>query len=240
LNITIFGKIKIMKKLLLLLLCVPSLGLSQTKDFVSELDLGNIYNNKISTDFVVLGIYGNELYEHYESCKLKNLSLYSYDTIWNIHHLGETNENQKDPRIAFLNNDNFHLMDFEIWDPNKKDLVIGPYKPYHNTYDYYVGNGFALNEMNELLDFNSDGYLDVKVKYTKLDYESSYHLIRGISMSIFSEYQKKIKSGELNKDVDFNDYEKEEWKSNNNFGYWGYGYITKYSDEGFLYFFIED
>ena len=57
-----------MKKLLLLLLCAPSLGFSQTKDFVSELDLGNIYNNKISIDFVVLGIFGNELYEHYELC----------------------------------------------------------------------------------------------------------------------------------------------------------------------------
>jgi hypothetical protein len=229
-----------MKKLFLISFCVPFLGISQVNDFVSDLDLGNIYNNQISIDFVVLGIYGNELYEHYESCRLKNLSLYSYDTIWNIHHLGEIPKNQKDPRIAFLNNDNFHLMDFEIWDPNKKDFIIGPYKADISGYDYYLGNGFALSEMNELLDFNADGYLDTKVKYTKLDYEASHHLTRGISMSIFSEYQKKIKSGELNKGVDFNDYEKEEWKLNNNFGYWGYGYITKYSAKGFLYFFIED
>ena len=209
------------------------------KDFISDVDLGNIYNNQISTDFAVLGIYGNELNEHYESCKLQNLTLYSYDTIWNIHHLYETSEDQKDPRIAFLNNDNFHLMEFEMWDSEKNNFIVGPYVPNISGYDYYLGNGFAFNLTNELLDFNSDGYLDIKIKYTKLDYESAHHLIRGISMSIFSDFQKKIESGELNKDVDFNDYEKKEWESNNNFGYWGHGYITKYSEDGLLHFFVE-
>ena len=212
---------------------------NEVKDFISDVDLGNIYNNQISTDFAVLGIYGNELNEHYESCKLQNLTLYSYDTIWNIHHLYETSEDQKDPRIAFLNNDNFHLMEFEMWDSEKNNFIVGPYVPNISGYDYYLGNGFAFNQTNELLDFNSDGYLDIKIKYTKLDYESSHHLIRGISMSIFSEYQKKIESGELNKDIDFNDYEKKEWESNNNFGYWGHGYITKYSEDGLLHFFVE-
>ncbi len=212
---------------------------NEVKDFISYVDLGNIYNNQISTDFAVLGIYGNELNEHYESCKLQNLTLYSYDTIWNIHHLYETSEDQKDPRIAFLNNDNFHLMEFEMWDSEKNNFIVGPYVPNISGYDYYLGNGFAFNQTNELLDFNSDGYLDIKIKYTKLDYESSHHLIRGISMSIFSDFQKKIESGELNKDVDFNDYEKKEWESNNNFGYWGHGYITKYSEDGLLHFFVE-
>ena len=225
-----------MKKLLLLLLCVPSLGFSQKKDFVSELDLGNIYNNKISIDFVVLGIFGNELYEHYENCRLKELSLYSYDTIWNIHHLGGDPDNQEDPRIAFLNNDNFHLMDFEIWDPIKKDFIIGPYKPNISGYDFYLGNGFAFSDMNELLDFNEDGYLDRKIKYSKLDYEESRFLTNEILNEMFSEYEEKIENGEISKDRDWEEYREKEFKLNNNFGWWGYGYLTKYSDDGYLYF----
>ena len=226
-------------KLLLILQFIPLLVLSQIQDYVSDLDLGNIYNNQISTDFVVLGIHGNQLYEHYEFCSISNLSLYDYDTIWNIYHLGEDTENQKYPRKAFLDKQNFHLMDFEEWCPEKGDFLIGPYKPYYNGYDYYLGNGFAFNNMNEILDYNSDGFLDLRIKYTKLDYEASYHLSRSISVSIFNEYQKKIKSGDLDKDVDFNEYERQVMKSNHNYGNYGYGYITKYSEGGLIYFFIE-
>lgn len=212
----------------------------QQKDFVTDLDFDKIYNNEISVDFVVLGIFGNELYEHYESCRLKNLSLYSYDTIWNIHHLSEIPDDQLPARVAFLNDDNFHLVDLEIWNSNLQDYEIGPYKPYITGYDYYLGNGFAFSIMNEFLDFNSDGYLDLKVKYTRLDYEKASNLIRGKSISIFSDYQKKIANGEISKNKDFNVYEDEVWDSNNNFGLSGYGYITKYSDDGLLYFFHKD
>ena len=213
---------------------------NEEKDFVSDLKLDQIYNNQISIDFAVLGIIGDEHWEHYEKCSLLNLSLYSYDTIWNIHHLSEKPENQKNPRIAFLNTENFHLMDFEVWDREKQDLVSGPYIPFYAGYDYYIGNGFAFDTLNEIIDYNNDGYLDMKIKFTKLDYDPSHRLIRSLSVHIFTDYQQKIENGELDTNINFNDYEKDVFKKNNNFGYWGIGYITKFSKNGLLHFFNEE
>ena len=48
-------------------------------------------------DFVVLGIFGNELFNHYENCRIKKVNLYSYDTIWNINNLEQKAEEQKKP-----------------------------------------------------------------------------------------------------------------------------------------------
>ena len=228
-----------MKKLLILL-CFSLVCLSQTKDYVSGLNFDSIYTNDLSLDFVVLGMCGNEMSKHYESCKLQELSYYSYDTIWNIHHLGQTSEVQKKPRIAFLNNNNFHLLDFEIWDSKAGTFIIGPYQPYLNEYDYYIGNGFAINDLNELKDYNQDGYLDRKVQYTKLDYDKSHHLIRAISNSIFSEYQDKLNLSEINKEVVFDEYSAKEWMLNNNFELFGFGYITRYSNQGLIYFIAKE
>ena len=221
-----------MKKILLILiLSTPLFANSQVKDFVSDLKLGEIYTNQLSLDFVVMNTFGKEQWEQYEYCRLKGLGFDSMSTWW-----PNQCERQVDNRIAFLSNDNFYLMDCQIWDPIKKDRVIGPYKPYDNRYDYYIGNGFAFSDMNELLDFNEDGYLDRKIKYTTLDYEASRSVTNEKWKDMLSEYEEKIKNGEISKDVDWAEYQEKELKLNNNFGWWGYGYLTKYSDDGYLYF----
>ena len=229
-----------MKKLVFILVCFCFVCFSQTKDYVSDLNFDSIYTDYLSLDFVVLGIHGNEMSKHYESCKLNKLSYHSYDTIWNINHLGQARDVQKKPRIAFLNNNNFHLFEFEIWDSQKGDFLIGPYQPYLFGYDYYLGNGFAINDLNELKDYNNDGYLDRKVQYTKLDYSNSHHLVRGISNSIFLEYQEKIELGVINEEEVFDDYLAKEWMLNNNFELFGFGYITRYSNQGLIYFITEE
>lgn len=209
-------------------------------DFVSSLDLGEVYNNELSTDFVILGVFGNELYEHYKMCKTKDLNLYSYDTLWNIEHSNEDTADQDKPRLAFLTKENFHLMETEQWDTETNDYIIDSYKPSKLSYKYHLGNGFAFNKTNEISDFNSDGFIDVKIEYTKLDYEGSDGWPRSIRNEMESEYIEKVKKSELSKTVKFEDYEKEQWELHDNFGMYGDGYITRQSDNGLIYFFTLD
>jgi len=212
-----------------------------TNDFVSSIDLSKVYNNELSTDFVVLGVYGNQLYEHYQMCKTKGLSIYSYDTIWESITFNENKANQEKPRVAFLTKENFHLMQTEQWDPKKDDFVIDSYKPTDSHYKYHLGNGFAFDETNEISDFNLDGFLDIKVKYTKLDYENAGGQIRAIRSEMFAEYKEKVKEGELSKTVKFEDFVKEQWELNDDFGLFGDdGYITRYSNNGLIHFFTLD
>ena len=239
-----------MKKLLLILLCVPLIYSCENKqnnsknedsntksDFISNVDLKKIYNNQLSMDFVVLGIFGNELFNHYENCKLKKVNLYSYDTIWNINNLNEKAEEQKKPRIAFLGKDNFYLLETEIWDDNKSEYITSPYIPYISGYEYYLGNGFCFNNLNEISDYNNDGYMDLKIEFSEMDLYESRSIAVDLRNEIFEEYEMKIKNGDLSKDISFDVFEKSYWESEDNFGYIGIGYITRYSENGLFHFF---
>ena len=213
-----------MNRLIYILLFISFFCFAQVEDFISGVELNKLYTDELSLDFVVLGIHGRERKLHYDSCRLKSLSFYHYNTTWNINHLGQNIDSQKKTRIAFLNKDN---------------SVIEVYQPFINGYDYYLGNGFAFDDLNTFLDYNKDGYLDRRIMYTKLDYHGSHHLINAISQSILSDYHIKIQKGEIQNNIGYDDYEKNEWMLNNNFELFGFGYLTRYSKQGFVYFIIE-
>ena len=98
-----------------------------------------------------------------------------------------------------------------------------------------------IDETNEISDFNSDGFLDLKIEYTKLDDEDSYYWPRAIRNEMMSEYLEKVKTGQLSKGLKkFDDYETEQWELNHNFGMYGDGYITRYSNNGLIHFFTLD
>ena len=40
-------------------------------------------------------------------------------------------------------------MEFEIWDSETSNFIIGPYHPTYYGFDYYIGNGFAFIDENE-------------------------------------------------------------------------------------------
>ena len=172
--------------------------------------------------------------------KQKTSTLYSYDTIWNIDHLNESTESQEESRVAFLTQKNFHLMKTEQWEPETERFIIASYKPSNSEFEYHLGNGFAFDKTNEISDFNFDGFLDVKIKYTKLDYERAGYQTREIMNEMYFDFKDKVEKGELNKVVTFEEYEKEQWKLQHNFGFFGEGYITRYSKNGLLYFFTLD
>ena len=224
-----------MKKLFILLCFKASLCCSQTNDYVSDLDFDKVNTNQLSVDFVVLEIYSNEVREHYQMCKEENLSLHSYDSIWDIDH-AKLAKIKNPCRIAFLTSDNFHLMNFEYWDTESKEFIIGPYQPTLPEYDYFLGNGFAFNLSKELSDFNSDGYMDKKVEYTKLDYEYGHKMMQSVANEFYFEYKEKVREGKLNEKTTFEEYQEKHWKSRIH-GIYGEGYITRYSKNGLLHFF---
>ena len=120
---------------------------------------------------------------------------------------------------------------------NKSEYITTPYNPYISGYEYYLGNGFCFNNLKEISDYNNDGYMDLKIEFSEMDLYAYRGIVVDKRNRIFEEYEMKIKNGDLSKDISFDVFENSYWESENNFGYFGIGYITRYSENGLFHFF---
>ena len=203
------------------------------KDFISDLDLATVLNSEVSMDFACLGIFGNELGEHHDLCIKKKYSLYTYDTLWNGAHW-----NQKityKPRPVFLTESNFKKYSFTdefVMEENYLDY-------FNDRFHYHIGNGFAFNNLNDLQDFNNDGFLDLKIGYTEITSYSGTQYANSVDNethnAVKEEYDKKIKEKTINDSVTFDEYKSEYYSEH--FGWFGIGYLTKKSKDGLLLFY---
>ena len=211
----------------------PKAKNNTVKDFISNLDLATVLNNQISMDFACLGIYGNELEEHYDLCVKKQYSLYTYDTLWKSVHWNEKVTSK--PRPVFLTKSDFEKHSF-----TDESFMEENYSDYLNSdYHYHVGTGFAFNNLNDLQDFNNDGFLDLKIKYTITSgYGGAQYakaVVNGKNYAIQEEYDKKIKEKIIDSSISFNQYISE--LPPEDYGFFGIGYLTKTSKDGLLLFF---
>tara|TARA_B100001758_G_scaffold231632_1_gene228300 strand:- start:328 stop:1113 length:786 start_codon:yes stop_codon:yes gene_type:complete len=207
------------------------------KDFISNLDLATVLNSEVSMDFACLGIFGNELGEHHDLCIKKKYSLYTYDTLWSSSDLNKKITNK--PRTAFLTENDFEK---KRYIPESFSLLYYNVDFLHyinSDYHYHVGNGFAFNNLNNFNDFNNDGYLDLKIKYTITSgYAGAQYaraVMNGNNYAIKEEYDKKIKEKIIDSSISLNQYISE--LPPEDYGFFGIGYLTKKSKDGLLLFY---
>lgn len=185
-----------------------------TKDFVSNLLYDDLSLDDLSLDFTSAEIGGNEWWTHFEMCKKKGYSYYQWDSIWRVDHLSNSPADIEKERKAFITPKEFSQFPVEKW--NGEDYVMGEYEPDDKGFQYYTLNGFAFTDLNKLEDFNNDGFIDRKVRFTKLDYEQSHFYIRDVytfSSDENKKYFQECRSKELV----------------------GEGYITRFHEDGLIY-----
>ena len=209
------------------------------KDFISKLDISNVLSSEISMDFACLGIYGNEFKEHYDLCVKQKYSLYTYDTLWTSDHLNGKTTNKPIP--AFLTKEDYENNRY-IPESYSRLYYDENFLNYINEdYHYHVGNGFAFNSLNHFDDFNNDGYLDLKIKYTITSgYGGTQHVravVNETNFAIKEEYERKIKEKTINNSISLNQYIS--MLPPEDYGFFGIGFLTKTSKEGLLLFYKE-
>ena len=79
--------------------------------------------------------------------------------------------------------------------------------------------------------------MDLKIEFSEMDLYAYRGIVVDKRNRIFEEYEMKIKNGDLSKDISFDVFENSYWESEDNFGYFGIGYITRYSENGLFHFF---
>jgi hypothetical protein len=99
---------------------------------------------------------------------------------------------------------------------NGADYVMQAYIPTDDGYQYYTRLGFAFTDLGITTDFNKDGILDRKIKFTLLDYEKSHHTVKYMTYNDNGTFRENL-------------IEKECME------YSGYAYITRYSNNGILH-----
>ena len=145
------------------------------------------------------------------------------------------------PRPAFLTKNDFEK---KRYIPESFSLLYYDenFSHYINSdYHYHVGNGFAFNNLNDFNDFNNDGFLDLKIKYTITSGYGGAQYARAVvnenNYAIKEEYDKKIKEKAIDSSISLNQYISE--LPPKDYGFFGIGYLTKTSKDGLLLFFEE-
>lgn len=184
------------------------------QDFVSNIKYDDLFLDDISLDFTSAEIGGNEWWTHFEMCENRGYSYYQWDSIWRVDHLSDTPSEIEKARKAFITPKEFSQFPVEKW--NGEGYVMGEYEPDDKGFQYYTLNGFAFTDLNKFEDFNNDGFIDRKVKFTKLDYEQSHFYLRDV-YTFSSEENKKYFEECRGKEV------------------MGEGYITRFQEDGLLY-----
>ena len=78
----------------------------------------------------------------------------------------------------FITPKEFSQFPVEKW--NGENYFMGDYEPTDKGFQYYFRRFFAFTDLNKFEDFNNDGFIDRKVKFTRLNYEKSHFYIRDV------------------------------------------------------------
>lgn len=184
------------------------------KDFVSNIVYDNLSLDDLSLDFRPAEISSNQWWTHFNQCEFFGYSYYQSDSIWRVDHLSSIPSEIEKARKAFIKPKEFSQFPVEKW--NGENYFMGDYEPTDKGFQYYTLDGFAFTDLNKFEDFNNDGFIDRKVKFTKLDYEKSHFYIRDVYTYSDEEYKKE-----------FEECRSKEIR--------GEGYITRFQENGLLY-----